>query len=167
MKTRALGLALVLTATFAQAQLAPHSAPLPRHHLAALGEASESTTEPNEAELLSHHHYEAKDGHYGHSSTRSTHDQVSAGASTKTAIARTRSVSIGRAHVHTLAGSAVGPNSANHINIESSEPRFEYRGPRNYVWQVQRRSTSHSTTTDRVRSKTEKSIPSVKAAARA
>jgi len=37
----------------------------------------------NEAELLSHRHYRAKDGHEVHSPARSTHDQVPAGASAK------------------------------------------------------------------------------------
>lgn len=40
-------------------------------------------SEPNEAELLSHHHYKAKDGHEIHSPAKSTHDQVPTGASAK------------------------------------------------------------------------------------
>ncbi|WP_307727429.1 DUF3761 domain-containing protein [Massilia rhizosphaerae] len=83
MRAGVLGLALVLAATFAQAQRAPDLAPLPQHQLAAPVDASMSTTEPHEAELLSHRHYKAKDGHEIHSPARSTHDQVPAGASAK------------------------------------------------------------------------------------
>jgi hypothetical protein len=38
-------------------------------------------TEADEAELLSHRHYKAKDGHEVHAPARSTHDQMPAGAS--------------------------------------------------------------------------------------
>ena len=67
----------------AQAQRAQDVKPLPRHQLSAPAEASKSTSEPNEAERLSHRHYKAKDGHEVHSPSRSTHDQVPAGASAK------------------------------------------------------------------------------------
>jgi hypothetical protein len=39
--------------------------------------------EPNEAELQTHRHYRAKDGHEVHSPAKSAHDQVPAGASAK------------------------------------------------------------------------------------
>jgi Protein of unknown function (DUF3761) len=39
--------------------------------------------EADEAQLLSHRHYKAKDGHEVHSPAKSTHDQVPAGASAK------------------------------------------------------------------------------------
>ena len=80
-------LALGLCASIAQAQRAPDSAPLPRHQLAEPADSTRSTVhlraEPNEAELLSHRHYRANDGHEIHSPARSTHDQVPAGASAK------------------------------------------------------------------------------------
>jgi hypothetical protein len=38
---------------------------------------------PNEAELQTHRHYKAKDGHEVHSPANSTHDQVPGGASAK------------------------------------------------------------------------------------
>lgn len=40
-------------------------------------------TQPDEAQLLSHRHYQARDGHEVHAPARSTHDQVPAGASAK------------------------------------------------------------------------------------
>jgi hypothetical protein len=70
------------TASLAHAQLAPDSAPS-RHQLAAPAKTARSTAEPIEAELLSHRHYKAKDGHEVHSPAKSTHDQVPAGASAK------------------------------------------------------------------------------------
>lgn len=80
-------LALVLTASTAQAQRTPDPAPLPRHQLAAPAEPTRSTTHsravPDEAQLLSHRHYRNLDGQEVHSPVRSTHDQVPAGASAK------------------------------------------------------------------------------------
>ena len=55
---------------------APTDAPRPE-------EMRRITGQPSEAELLSHRHYKAKDGHEVHSPARSTHDQVPAGASAK------------------------------------------------------------------------------------
>jgi hypothetical protein len=87
MKALVLGLAIGLATSFAQAQRAPDPAPLPRHQLGMPADSSRSTAqpgaEPNEAELLSHRHYKAKDGHEVHSPARSTHDQMPAGASAK------------------------------------------------------------------------------------
>jgi len=87
MKALILGLAVGLAATFAQAQRAPDLTPLPRHQLAVPADSSRTTAqpsaEPNEAELLSHRHYRAKDGYEVHSPARSTKDQVPAGASAK------------------------------------------------------------------------------------
>jgi hypothetical protein len=80
MRARAALLALLLAST-AQAQRAPDPAPLPRHQLAAPAGSTRSTAAPNEAELLSHRHYQAKDGHEVHSPSKTTHDQVPAGAS--------------------------------------------------------------------------------------
>jgi hypothetical protein len=76
-------LALALGACIAQAQRAPDPAPLPRHQLAVPADSTKPTAAPNEAELLSHRHYKAKDGHEVHSPAKSTHDQVPAGASAK------------------------------------------------------------------------------------
>lgn len=76
-------LALVLSASIAQAQRAPDAVSLPRHQLAAPAELTRSTAEPNGAELQTHRHYKAKDGHEVHSPAKSTHDQVPAGASAK------------------------------------------------------------------------------------
>ena len=80
-------LVLWLSASLAQAQRAPDPIPQPRHQLVAPTDPSRATSqpgaEPNEAELLSHRHYKAKDGHEVHSPARSTHDQVPAGASAK------------------------------------------------------------------------------------
>jgi hypothetical protein len=80
--------ALVLSASVAQAQRAPDPAPLPRHQLAAPAEVRRPDemrrmlgTQPNEAELQTHRHYKAKDGHEVHSPAKSTHNQVPAGAS--------------------------------------------------------------------------------------
>jgi hypothetical protein len=73
--------AVVLLATTVQAQRAPDPAPLPRHQLAAPAGSTRSTAPPNEAELLSHRHYKAKDGHEVHSPAKTTHNQVPAGAS--------------------------------------------------------------------------------------
>lgn len=89
MKSLALGLALTLLTSIAQAQLAPPT-PLPQRHSSAPVDAPRPEEmrrilgrEPNEAELQSHHHYKTKDGHEVHSPARSTHDQVPAGASAK------------------------------------------------------------------------------------
>jgi hypothetical protein len=73
--------AVVLLATAAQAQRAPDPAPLPHHQLAVPADSTRSTAAPNEAELLSHRHYKAKDGHEVHSPAKSAHGQVPAGAS--------------------------------------------------------------------------------------
>jgi hypothetical protein len=80
----------LLGASIAQAQRAPEPAPLPRHQLAVPAEKPRPEelrrilgAEPNEAELLSHRHYKAKDGHEVHSPAKSTHDQVPAGVSAK------------------------------------------------------------------------------------
>lgn len=87
MKALVLALTVGLAASFAQAQRAPDPAPLPRHQVDVPTGPSRSTTQPgtelNEAELLSHRHYKAKDGHEVHSPARSTHDQLPAGASAK------------------------------------------------------------------------------------
>jgi hypothetical protein len=69
------------TASLAYAQRAPDSAPLSRHQVAAPAKSPRSTAEPIEAELLSHRHYKAKDGHAVHSPAKSTNDQIPAGAS--------------------------------------------------------------------------------------
>lgn len=81
-----IGLALAT----AQAQRAPDPTPLPQHQFNAPNEASRLEgmrrilgIDSNEAELLSHRHYKAKDGHEVHSPARSTHDQVPADASAK------------------------------------------------------------------------------------
>lgn len=76
-------LALVIGASVAQAQRAPDPASLPRHELAVPADLTRSTAEPNEAELQTHRHYKAKDGHEVHSPAKSMHDQVPAGASAK------------------------------------------------------------------------------------
>jgi len=90
MKALALALAVTFAASFAHAQRAPDPTPIPRHQIDAPAEVSRPDemrrivgTQPNEAELLSHRHYKAKDGHEVHSPARSTHDQVPAGASAK------------------------------------------------------------------------------------
>jgi hypothetical protein len=76
-------LSLALVASTAQAQRAPDPVPLPQHRLAIPAERTNSTTEPNEAELLSHRHYKAKDGHEVHSPAKSKNGQIPAGASAK------------------------------------------------------------------------------------
>ena len=80
-------LLLALTPSIAQAQRAPDPAPLPRHQLAVPTDATRSTAhpraEPDEAQLLSHRHYRAKDGADVHSPAKSVGDQVPAGASAK------------------------------------------------------------------------------------
>lgn len=79
----ALVLALPLSAPLVRAQRAPDPAPPPRHQLAVPANSARSTEVPNEGALLSHRHYKAKDGHAVHSPSKSTHDQVPAGASAK------------------------------------------------------------------------------------
>jgi hypothetical protein len=74
-------LTALLLASDVQAQRAPDPARLPQHQLEVPAESARSTTGPNEADLLSHRHYKAKDGHEVHSPAKSTHDQVPAGAS--------------------------------------------------------------------------------------
>jgi len=59
------------------AQRAPDTPAVPRQ----VAPAQVKQAEPNDAELLSHRHYKAKDGHEVHSPARSTHDQAPAGAS--------------------------------------------------------------------------------------
>jgi hypothetical protein len=76
-------LALALSVPIAQAQRAPDPALVRQHEIAAPTDSSKRGAEPNEAELLSHRHYKAKDGHEVHSPAKSTHDQVQAGASAK------------------------------------------------------------------------------------
>lgn len=79
----ALWAASALALPNAQAQRAPAPAPLRQHELAAPADSSKHGAEPNEAELFSHHHYKAKDGHLVHSPSKSTHDQMPTGASAK------------------------------------------------------------------------------------
>jgi hypothetical protein len=74
-------LSLALSVSIAQAQCAPDPAPLSQHRLVAPVDASKRVTEPNDAELLPHRHYKAKDGREVHSPAKSTHDQVPVGAS--------------------------------------------------------------------------------------
>lgn len=85
MRRLILGLTLGVSVLAAQAQRAPD--PASAHHIATplhtAGPAARAPAEPDEAQLLSHHHYKAKDGHEVHSPSKSTHDQVPAGASAK------------------------------------------------------------------------------------
>jgi hypothetical protein len=62
--------ALGFGAATVQAHRVPDTARLPRHQLATPGDSTSSTAEPNEAELLSHRRYKAKDRHEVHSSHR-------------------------------------------------------------------------------------------------
>lgn len=83
---RTLYLACAICST-ALAQRALDPVPLPRHQLGTSTDshrqARQLDAEPSEAELLSHRHYKAKDGHEVHSPAMSTHDYVPAGASAK------------------------------------------------------------------------------------
>lgn len=72
----ALALALPLALPLAQAQRAPVSAPLSTSVPA-------PRAEPDEAALLSHHHYRNKDGQIVHSPAKSVQGQVPSGASAK------------------------------------------------------------------------------------
>jgi hypothetical protein len=78
-------LSLGLSPLITHAQRAPGPTPLLRHQLAVPAGSTRSTVharaEPSEAELLSHRHYRARDGHEVHSPAKSTHDQVPPGAS--------------------------------------------------------------------------------------
>lgn len=81
--------AVMLSASIALAQPALDPSLGAQNRLATLVEAQRPGKvrsilgEPNEAELTSHRHYKAKDGHEVHSPAKSTHDQVPAGASAK------------------------------------------------------------------------------------
>ena len=113
MKIRLLGLTIAMAAFSAQAQRAPDSATQQQRRVLACHQQAErdmakpvatppgetrawelerakrvqlclsKAAEPNEADLLSHRHYKAKNGHEVHSPAKSTHDQVPAGASAK------------------------------------------------------------------------------------
>lgn len=108
MRYLGLGLLLATASVFAHAQRAPDAAQLPQHQLATPTDAlrpgemaritgrspaprdvarpeekQRITSQPNEAELTSHRHYRAMDGHEVHSPAKSTRDQVPAGASAK------------------------------------------------------------------------------------
>lgn len=113
MKAIVLGLAIWLTASLVQAQRAPDAETTQKmRELACREQAARDMRKPaqrppsamrawdleqdqreklclinaakaDEAQLLSHRHYRAKDGHEVHSPARSTHDQVPAGASAK------------------------------------------------------------------------------------
>jgi hypothetical protein len=88
MKLRPFILSFALIGLSAQAQRAADPVVQPRQQLAAPAEKPRPAsprrmpgTEPKEAELLSHRHYQARDGHRVHSPAKSSHDLVPAGAS--------------------------------------------------------------------------------------
>jgi hypothetical protein len=113
MKAIVLGLAISLTASLVQAQRAPDAETTQKmRELACREQAARDmqksvqlppgttrawefeqgqreklclikAAKADEAQLLSHRHYQAKDGHEVHSPARSTHDQVPVGASAK------------------------------------------------------------------------------------
>lgn len=85
MRTTALLASLLFAAAFAHGQRAPD--PSVGHGLAVPAESAKQVAhpraEPDEAQLLSHRHYRAKDGHEVHSPAKTVHGEVPAGASAK------------------------------------------------------------------------------------
>jgi hypothetical protein len=79
-------LVLGFAATLSHAQRIADRAPLSARTLAVQADAPRATphlpgAEPDEAELLSHRHDKANNGHEVHAPAKSTHDHVPAGAS--------------------------------------------------------------------------------------